>query len=176
MSIPALFLDRDGVINKDIGYIYKTEDIIFIEGIFDIVKIANKANYKVIIVTNQSGIGRGFFSEKDFEKLMVWMKNEFIANDCFIDDIYYCPFHPTLGRGKYLRKSNFRKPKPGMLLKAKIDHNIDMQKSILVGDNESDISAGQSAGLKNLIYFSDLKTPKGAISVRKLIQVKKWIV
>ena len=63
-----------------------------------------------------------------------------------------------------------------MLLKAKIDHNIDMQKSILVGDNESDISAGQSAGLKNLIYFSDLKTPKGAISVRKLIQVKKWIV
>ena len=175
MNFPALFLDRDGVVNKDFGHVYKIEDIKFIDGIFELVKFANKKKYKVIIITNQSGIGRGFYSKKEFLILMDWVKKKFLENNSVIDKFYYCPHHPKYGKGRYLKDCNFRKPKPGMILKAKKEMNIDLKNSVLVGDKITDISAGLSAGLNKIIYFSNKNTPKKAFSVSKLGDVKRWI-
>ena len=119
----ALFLDRDGVINKDFGYVYKKEDFIFMKGIFNLIKVANKNGYLVIIVTNQSGIGRGMFDEEDFLNLMQWVRNEFKNQDCYIDGVYYCPYHPQAIIPKYRKVSDLRKPNPGMIIKAIQDIN-----------------------------------------------------
>ena len=97
----ALFLDRDGVINIDYGYVYKKEKFIFINGIFNLVKQAKLKDYKVVVITNQSGIGRGYYSERDFLLLTKWMKEVFIKNEALIDKVYYSPFHPVFGIGKY---------------------------------------------------------------------------
>ena len=126
----ALFLDRDGVVNEDYGYVYQINKFHLIDNIQTLIKQANVSNYKIIIVTNQSGIGREFFSNKDFLKVTQYMKNLFLKDNCYIDAVYHCPYHPTEGIGKYLKDSYDRKPNPGMLLKAQKDFNLDMNKSI----------------------------------------------
>ena len=173
MKFPALFLDRDGVINKDFGHVYKIEDIEFIDGIFELVRFANKQKYKVIIITNQSGIGRGFYSKREFLILMDWINKKFLENNCTIDKFYYCPYHPKFGKGRYLKDSNLRKPKPGMIFKANKELDNDLKNSVLVGDKITDVSAGLSAGLNKVIYFSNKKTSKKVFSVSKLSAVKK---
>jgi D-glycero-D-manno-heptose 1,7-bisphosphate phosphatase len=160
----ALFLDRDGVINIDSGYVYQQEKFIFINGIFELVKKANVRHYKVIIVTNQAGIGRGFYTEKDFWDLMNWVKDEFTKHDAIIDDIYFCPHHPEFGLVEYKQDSYDRKPNPGMFLKAQKKHNLDMSKSIMIGDKDVDMIAAMRAGiphcfcLNNKIVFGDGKS------------------
>ncbi len=154
MKRPALFLDRDGVININHGYVYKIEDFDFIEGIFDLVKAANDSGYLIIIVTNQAGIGRGYYSEDDFHTLMEWVKNKFTEHGAKIDGVYFSPYHPIHGIGDYKKESNCRKPEPGMLLQAASDFDIDLPGSLLIGDNHSDIKAGLNAGLKTNILFS----------------------
>ncbi len=149
----ALFLDRDGVINYNHGYVYKIQEFDFIDGIFDLTHAAIEKGYIIIIVTNQAGIGRGYYTEHDFEKLMLWVKNTFISNKSPIHDVYYSPFHPKSGIGKYKKESNLRKPNPGMILKAEKDHNIDLSESIMIGDKISDIQAGVAAGIKKNILF-----------------------
>ena len=150
----ALFLDRDGVINLDTGYVSKVEEIEFIEGIFDLVRTALSLGYRVIVVTNQSGIGRGYFTEKDFSELMEWMREKFLAERCSLDRIYFCPFHPDDGVGEYRRDSAMRKPQPGMVLQAISDFSLDPGKCVLVGDRLSDIEAGRSAGVRHLFLLS----------------------
>ena len=145
MSRAALFLDRDGVINIDLGYVHKPDNFHFIDGIFDLVNAANQKGYLVIIVTNQAGIGRGYYSEKEFNLLTDWMRNKFKINYGRIDAVYFCPFHPEYGIGSYKKESNYRKPAPGMFLKARNDFDIDFTKSILIGDKISDIKAGIEA-------------------------------
>lgn len=135
----ALFLDRDGVINEDYGYVYQISKFHLIDNIQILIKQAALSGYKIIIVTNQSGIGRKFFSKKDFLNITKYMKNIFLKDDCHIDAIYHCPYHPLEGVGKYLRDSFDRKPNPGMLLRAQKDFNLDMSRSILIGDKISDI-------------------------------------
>lgn len=149
----ALFLDRDGVINIEKGYVYRKEDFEFVEGIFDLVKQANQRNYLVIIVTNQSGIGRGYYDEEDFNILTKWMIKEFIKNKCRIDAVYFCPHHPLFGIGKYRVDSEFRKPKPGMFLQAEKELRIDMSESIVIGDQKSDMQAGEAAKVTSLLYL-----------------------
>lgn len=149
----AVFLDRDGVINKDAGYVYKTEDFRFMGGVFDFCRIAQDKGYLLIVVTNQSGIARGFYSEKNFQSLTDWMLNEFEKENVRIAKVYYCPYHPENGIGKYRRESPERKPNPGMLLKAKDDFNLDLAMSIVIGDKTSDIEAGINAGLGRLIFL-----------------------
>ena len=157
MKNKALFLDRDGVINIDFGYVFQKNKFLFIPGIFDLARYAQNKGYLVIIITNQSGIGRGYYDEKDFNNLMFWVKEQFLLHNVKIDGIYFCPHHPVHGVGKYKIDCQNRKPNPGMLIKAQKDFMIDMDLSFFIGDKESDIIAGQNAGIKNLILFSQTK-------------------
>ncbi|MCL1889757.1 MAG: HAD family hydrolase [Desulfovibrionaceae bacterium] len=153
MPTPALFLDRDGVINIDRGYVHRQEDFIFVEGIFELVRAARQAGRRVIVATNQSGIGRGLYSEKDFLRLMDWVKDEFLAQGADLDAVYYCPFHPEHGLGAYRRESPERKPAPGMLLRAAREHGLDLARSLLLGDALSDMQAGLDAGIGRLFFL-----------------------
>ena len=167
MGNRALFLDRDGVINEDLGYVHEKENFFFIDGIFDIIQAASRADFKIVIVTNQAGLGRGYYTEKQFLDLTDWMIDQFAERKCSIDKVYHSPFHPTEGIGCY-RKTDFcRKPNPGMLLKAQDDLNIDMIRSVIIGDKETDMIAGSRAGLGRLFYFNRLgNVPSGSIFQR----------
>ncbi len=171
----ALFLDRDGVINQDNNYVNRKEDIVFLDGIFDLVRYANLKKYLVIVVTNQAGIGRGFYSEKDFLTLTKWMKKEFISRQAKIDHFYFSPFHPIYGKGKYKKYSELRKPNPGMFLKAKDDFDIDLLNSMMIGDRDTDVIAAKRAKIKNIFCFGDFCKCENSIKIKKLTDVKKFL-
>lgn len=171
MKHRALFLDRDGVINFDHGYVYRPESFEFVDGIFELVAAAKEAGYLVVVVTNQAGIGRGYYTEAEFHSLMDWVCEQFSARQGRIDAIYFCPDHPVHGVGKYARESNFRKPAPGMILQAADELNIDVMNSILVGDKKSDAEAGHAAGVGKLLYLG-LEGDNGpAIRISSLAEV-----
>ena len=144
MAIKTIFLDRDGVINKDVHYLNKIENFEFIEGVFDACIYFHSLNYKIIIVTNQSGITRGFLSEQDYQKINKWMLNQFLKRDISILDTFHCPHGPNAN-------CNCRKPKPGMFIEAKKKYNINMDSSWMIGDKETDIKAANLAGINNTI-------------------------
>jgi D-glycero-D-manno-heptose 1,7-bisphosphate phosphatase len=175
MIKPALFLDRDGVINVDHGYVCKADDFHFVEGIFELVAEANRAGYWVVVVTNQAGIGRGYYSEADFHDLTEWMKMRFVEHGAHIDAVYFCPFHPEHGIGEFRKDSNCRKPAPGMLLQAGYDLSIDFEKSILVGDKSSDMAAGQAAGVSTLLHLGGNGKDGCALPIIKLADVLPYI-
>jgi D-glycero-D-manno-heptose 1,7-bisphosphate phosphatase len=150
---PALFLDRDGVINVDIDYLHRPEDCRFIPGIFDLVQAANHAGYRVFVVTNQAGIARGIYSEQTFHAFTDWMIGEFARSNALIDKVYYCPHHPGAGMGAYKMQCGCRKPQPGMMLQARDEFQIDMGRSIMVGDHRSDIQAAQAAGIGRVYWL-----------------------
>ena len=154
---PALFLDRDGVINFDYGYVHCIKMFKFQPGIFDFVSKAKANGFLCVVVTNQSGIGRGLYTHEKFKALSVWMCEKFKTKNANIDAIYYSPFHPTDGKGKYLLKENTRKPGSGMFTEAARDLNIDLSKSIMIGDNSTDMKASLSAnvGRNYLLCGSD---------------------
>ena len=167
----ALFLDRDGVINVEKNYLYKIEDFEFIDGIFELVKQYKNLDYSVFVVTNQSGIARKYYSENDFNSLTLWMNAEFLKQGIKIDDVYFCPHHPSIGG-----ECTCRKPNPGMLLNAANNYNIDLKNSIMIGDKERDIEAGLNAGLLETYLFDEsgkIKTSKASKIVSKLEQIWK---
>ena len=153
----ALFLDRDGTINIDRDYVYKTEDFILIEGVCDIIKRYMQEGYLVIVVTNQSGVGRGLFSEDDVKKLHNYADILLSTHGVKIDKWYYCPHHPVYGIRKYKKNCNCRKPQTGMIEKAVEDFNIDVKNSLLVGDKEDDIKCGEKMGIKSVYIDEFLK-------------------
>ena len=167
-NIKSLFLDRDGVINHNFGYVHKIDDFKFIDGIFNLVQAAIKKEYLIIIVTNQAGIGRGLYTEADFLILMKWVQDKFKENNSHIDDIYFSPFHPVHGIGNYKKDSYLRKPNPGMLIDAQKKHKINLSKSIIIGDKMSDIEAGKSAGLRVNILFAENKPSTHAVFIKHL--------
>jgi D-glycero-D-manno-heptose 1,7-bisphosphate phosphatase len=144
---PALFLDRDGVVNKEKGIFWRSDLIEFMPGIFELVGDANRLGLRVVIITNQSGIGRGLFSEAQFSDLMHWMCDKFVERGAHIDAVYFSPFHPTAGVGVYRRDSDCRKPNPGMFFSAMADFDINLRASIMLGDNDSDMRAAAAAGI-----------------------------
>ena len=144
MTIKTIFLDRDGVINKEINYLHKIEDFKFINGIFDSCIYFQNLGYEIIIITNQSGISRGYFNESDYQIITNWMLTQFHNRDIKILDIFHCPHAPK-------SKCNCRKPKPGMFIEAKKKYNIDMKNSWMIGDKEADVIASNSAGIINTI-------------------------
>jgi D-glycero-D-manno-heptose 1,7-bisphosphate phosphatase len=148
-----LFLDRDGVINVDSGHVHQRELFEFKPGIFELCRAAQASGYLLIVVTNQAGIARGYYSESDFHKLTDWMTAQFSEKQVNIARVYYCPYHPVLGIGKYRYDSPDRKPNPGMLLRAQSDLNLDLASSVLVGDKMSDILAAQAAGVGTQILL-----------------------
>lgn len=143
----ALFLDRDGVINHDDGYTSRAEDFKFIEGIFDLCRAAKRSGYLLIVVTNQAGIGRGYYSEQDFLALTAWMCERFEAKGAPITEVFFCPDHPEHGIGPYSKDSFDRKPNPGMLLRAAEKYRISLQDSIMIGDKDKDMQAAERAGV-----------------------------
>lgn len=153
MNPRALLLDRDGVINVDKGYVSKPEDFELVDGVADLCRHAVDLGYLIIVVTNQAGIGRGIYSEAHFLAFTEWMSDGFRQRGIPIAKVYYCPFHPEFGVGKYKRESTCRKPAPGMILRAAKDFHLDLQRSVLVGDKETDVQAGLAAGVGcNVLY------------------------
>ena len=144
MAIKTIFLDRDGVVNKEVRYLYRLSDFEFIDGIFDACLYFQKLEYKIVIITNQSGIARGYYNENDYRKLTEWMLGQFNDNGINILDIFYCPHDPE-------SLCECRKPKPGMLIKAKDKYNVSMKDSWMIGDSESDIKAANAAGISKTI-------------------------
>jgi len=144
MTLKTIFLDRDGVINKEVRYLFRIADFEFIDGVFDACLYFQSLNYKIIIISNQSGIARGFYNENDFHILSDWMVNQFNKKGISILDILYCPHGPE-------SKCNCRKPKPGMLFEAKSKYNISMSESWMIGDKETDVEAANLAGITNTI-------------------------
>ncbi|MEP7206517.1 MAG: HAD family hydrolase [Casimicrobiaceae bacterium] len=159
---PALFLDRDGVINIDSGYVHTTDAFVFLTGIHDLCRRFQARNYRIVVVTNQAGIGRGLYSQAEFDALTAWMIERFADEGVRIDGVYACPYHPEHGRGDFLRDSFDRKPNPGMLLKARDDLGLDLDRSVLVGDRMSDIEAALRAGVaRPILLCSDGVVPTG---------------
>ena len=144
MTIKTIFLDRDGVINKEINYLHKIEDFEFIDGVFEACQFLQSLEYKIIVITNQSGISRGLYTNNDYQIITKWMVSQFMKNNISILDTFHCPHLPDSG-------CNCRKPKPGMLLEAKKKYNINMLESWMIGDKETDITAAISSGINNTI-------------------------
>lgn len=151
---PALFLDRDGVINVDRGFVSTTDDFEWIEGAPETIAAFNARGWWVFVVTNQSGIARGLYTEDDMSSLHEWMCAELEAAGARIDRIYHCPFHADGTIARYRKDSYDRKPKPGMLLQAMTDFPVDKDRSFLIGDKPADIEAAKAAGVAGFL-FSD---------------------
>ncbi len=177
----ALFIDRDGVINREKDYVHKIEDFEFIEGIFDALREFTSRGFLIVVITNQAGIARGLYSEKDFEDLTLWMNKEFEANGVKITDVFFDPTHPVHGIGFYKRASKYRKPNPGMIFSAAEKYEVDLKKSILVGDKPSDAEAGIRAGVGSVFLvstghsFRKEEVPPGCLVVDELKDVLKKI-
>jgi D-glycero-D-manno-heptose 1,7-bisphosphate phosphatase len=174
----ALFLDRDGVINIDSGYIYRREDFIFIDGVFEACRQARALDYRLVVVTNQAGIGRGLYSEEEFQELTEWMCVRFADESVDIARVYHAPTHPEEGIGIYRRESIDRKPGPGMLLKARNALGLDMKASALVGDRETDIEAAISAGVGHKLLVDSDEAPddtKADTIVASLTEAVAWL-
>lgn len=149
---PAAFLDRDGVLNVDSGYVHRPDQIVWIDGAAQAVALLNRRGWLTIVVTNQSGVGRGYFDAAEVDRLHGWINRELAAEGAHIDGFYYCPCHPTAGKGVYARDSAWRKPAPGMLLQAMSDWPIDRKASFLIGDSPQDVEAARRAGLRGLLF------------------------
>jgi D,D-heptose 1,7-bisphosphate phosphatase len=158
MSNRAVFLDRDGTIAPDVHYCRRPEDFTLFEDVPISIKKLNKSGYKTVLITNQSGIARGYFTEKTLAMIHKKMKDELAAAGACIDAIYYCPHHPD-------EHCDCRKPGTALFLKAAKDLNIDLFSSFMIGDTEKDISAGKEAGCKTVLVTTGPKTEKDAIDI-----------
>ena len=152
MDRSALFLDRDGVINVDHGFVYRPDQFEFVPGIFELARFwTNERRRPIIVVSNQSGIGRGYFDEDTYAQLTQWMCDRFAAEGVAIARVYHCPYHPDHGLGPYRRDHPWRKPNPGMLLQAAAEFDLDLARCAMNGDKMSDVEAGAAAGIGLII-------------------------
>lgn len=149
----GLFLDRDGIINVDKSYLYKVEDFVFVDSIFDICRYYQDRGYLIFVITNQSGIARGHYSEDAVIRLHDWMVGEFKNRGITITDIRYCPHHHQKGIGRYKIDCECRKPKSGMIDELAKRYSVDLSHSILIGDKSSDIEAGKNGGITTNILI-----------------------
>lgn len=159
---PALFLDRDGVVNRNHGYVHEISEFEFFPEIFEICRIASSSLMPIVIVTNQSGIGRGYFKESDFEVLTEWMLDKFQEEGIQIDGVFHAPENPD---NPIEAESSRRKPSPTMIIEAAIKLQIDLSNSILIGDNESDMIAAVQAGVKHRILIGVETKPSATLVV-----------
>ncbi|QHS52971.1 D-glycero-beta-D-manno-heptose 1,7-bisphosphate 7-phosphatase [Edaphobacter sp. 12200R-103] len=178
MSHKALFLDRDGVVNVEIGYLSRIEDVEFVPGIFSLCRTAMRLGYRLVIVTNQAGIARGYYDEAAFESLMDWMREQMYAQGVELDGVYYCPYHPEHGIKDYKREHEDRKPGTGMLRKAMKELDISLADSVMVGDRCSDIAAANSAGLRQAFLLEGTENAGcsgHSLAVKSLAEVERWL-
>lgn len=149
---PALFLDRDGVINVDKNYIYRVEEFEWVEGAQDVIRRFNNMGWWVFVVTNQSGIARGLYTEEQMQVLHDWMTGELAKSGAHIDRIYHCPFHEEGTIPRYTKDSFDRKPKPGMLIHAMTDFPVIKERSFMIGDKQADMEAATAAGVRGFLF------------------------
>lgn len=149
----AAFLDRDGVVNIDRGYVFRATDFEFVPGTLDAARTLKELGLALVVVTNQSGIARGYYGVEQFNELTEWMKQQFAAHGAALDGVYYCPHHPIDGPAPYRQDCGCRKPAPGMLLDAARDLGIDLSSSVLFGDKASDLQAALAAGIPNRVLL-----------------------
>jgi D-glycero-D-manno-heptose 1,7-bisphosphate phosphatase len=173
----ALFLDRDGVVNHEVGYLHRSEDVRWVDGIVPLCLTAQSLGYKLVVVTNQAGIARGLYTEQQFQSLMTWMRAELAQKNIKLAAVYHCPYHPE-GIGEYCREHEDRKPSPGMLLRAATDLNLNLPQSILVGDRCSDLGAARAAGLRQAFLLHGTEPAPCAephLVVDSLAEVEAWL-
>lgn len=178
MKERALFLDRDGVVNVEIGYLHRIEDVEFVPGIFSLCRTAMRLGYRLVVVTNQAGIARGYYSEADFATLTEWMRGELRVEGVELDAVYYCPYHPEHGIGEYRREHEDRKPGIGMLQRAVREFGVSLADSVMVGDRCSDIAAANSAELRQAFLMSGTEEggcPGKYLLVTALSEVEHWL-
>lgn len=175
----AVFFDRDGVINIDRAYVYKVEDFELVDGILEAAKYLYDAGYLLVIITNQSGIARGYYSEDDLARLNAHTKQLFDNAGAPIAQIYYCPHHPNKGLAQYVCQCDCRKPLPGLFLRAAQEFNIDMNQSIAFGDKLRDLQAAQAAGVstrilvgRDALSIPEITSPATAVARSVLSAVK----
>jgi D-glycero-D-manno-heptose 1,7-bisphosphate phosphatase len=149
----AAFLDRDGVINVDLGYVARQEDFHFVPGVLDAARELARRGFALVVITNQSGIARGMYTEDDFHRLTRWMRERFAEAGAPLAGVYFCPHHPTEGQGRYRVNCTCRKPAPGMLLAAAHELGLALSRSVLFGDRRSDLEAAHAAGVPQRILL-----------------------
>ena len=168
----ALFLDRDGVINADHGYVHTPEQTAWIPGIFALCRRAIAAGYLPIVLTNQAGIARGLYSEAQFIEHTRWLHGQFVEQGAALFATFYCPHHPTEGVGRYAVDCNCRKPLPGMFEAAARHFDLDMAHSIMIGDKASDLRAAKDGGVGQCFLLGDhdefLRSPEGCAAITSL--------
>lgn len=170
-TTPAVFLDRDGVINVDRGYVSRWSEFEFLPGAVSGLAALQELGYRLVIVTNQSGIGRGYYSEGDFALLSTQLIDHLRDAGVSLTAIYHCPHHPTEAQGGYRQTCACRKPAPGMLLRGLQDWSLDPARCVLVGDKPSDIAAGEAAGIGRLFQVTADEARYPAEAVSDLSQV-----
>jgi D-glycero-D-manno-heptose 1,7-bisphosphate phosphatase len=148
----AAFLDRDGVINRDLGYVHRPDQFEWMPGAPDAIRLLNERGFRVIVVTNQSGIGRGLYDEAEFRAFMDWIGTKLAEHGARFDAVYYCPHHPTEARAPYRQTCDCRKPAPGLIRRAIAEHGLDPGQSFLIGDKSSDIEAAKAAGVTGHLF------------------------
>ncbi len=179
MADRALFLDRDGVINEEVGYLIRPSDVRFVPGIVSLCRTAQRLGYRLVVVTNQSGIARGLYTEADFETLMQWMREALGREGVRLDAVYHCPYHPEHGVGAYRREHEDRKPSPGMLRRAASDLSFNLADSVMIGDRCSDIAAANAAGLRQAFLLKGTETEPCAgeyLPIDSLEELERWLL
>ena len=160
----ACFLDRDGVINKDLGYLHKVKDFQWIKGAREAIKFLNKKKFKVIVITNQSGVNRGFYSEEDVINLHLWINQTLKKDEAYIDDFFYSTEMPNN------KKNTRRKPSPKMIHEAFEKYNLDPEQCFLVGDKSTDLEAAKNANIKGFLF----EGKNLLVTIEKIIKVLKF--
>jgi D-glycero-D-manno-heptose 1,7-bisphosphate phosphatase len=178
MNDPALFLDRDGIINQEMGYLIHKDDVRWVPGIFSLCRTAKALGYRLVVVTNQAGIARGLYTEEQYHELMNWMREEFRLEGIVFDGVYHSPWHPVHGVGRFKQEHEDRKPGAGMLHRAARDLHLDLARSIMVGDRCTDIGAANAGGLRQafLLHGTEDGNCTGVFAaIHSLAELEDWL-
>ena len=179
---PAVFVDRDGTLIREVGYLSRVEQIEILPGVPEAIELLRRSGFKVAVVTNQSAVARGFITEGELRKIHRELERQLAGHGAFVDGIYYCPHHPTEGLDRYRIACDCRKPNAGMARRAAADLDLDIGRSYVIGDQAVDMEMAARIGAKGIFLCGDPERnrPDGAVSgfpaCRDLWEASRWVV